>query len=188
MNGARIPHLKNCLLEELYNRIIEGRKDRWASASTLKRALQIHESNQYLSVILDSLSQEGYVYVGSSLNQNKYSISETGLTLVESGWKYAETDNCIVDAWNEPDHINASQSDLNSIQFHLSQCITLILQSELSQSEKSQVIGLLNICEKAVELPIPKLGLIKRVLGWLKEIKDLAPLIEAIYKILKVNL
>jgi len=62
------------------------------------------------------------------------------------------------------------------------------LQSELSQSEKSQVIGLLNICEKAVELPIPKLGLIKRVLGWLKEIKDLAPLIEAIYKILKVNL
>ncbi|QPQ55749.1 hypothetical protein IC614_03935 [Allosphingosinicella flava] len=184
MSTLSHPELKNQLLLALYDRAIKGKSDRRASATSLKRALQLEVSSQHICVLLDSLVDEGYLRLHEP--GEKYAISEAGMALVESDWRFANTERLIVDHWNEPDATApVSQVKLATIRFHLGQCVKLMVESDLSQSEKAQVLGLIKICEDIVDLPTPKLGLLKRILGWLKEVKDLLPLIEAISKLIR---
>ena len=177
--------IKNALLKHLYDRVRRGTSDKDASAATIRRAIvnRADFSTNYIEILLESLLEQGHV---RDVRQSKrFSITEAGIELVESGWLYSEGANQIVDSWSKPDNsivLTASASD--QIRVHLSQCLLLLSSSNLTQEERAQVAGLIKICEQILELPTPKLGLLKRILGWLKEVNELLPIIDAALKLL----
>ncbi len=183
MNDLQRSDIKNMLLAHLYDRVRKGKGDKDASGSAVRRAIGIGNefSTHYVEVLLESLTDQGYV---RETGRDRYAITEDGIELIESGWTFSDANNQIVDAWDRPDGDRLmSITAIGTVQGYLRQCIILIDASEFSQEEKAQIVGLIRICEQLVDLPTPKLGLLKRILGWLKEVKDLVPLVEAILKL-----
>lgn len=183
MSDLQRSDIKNMLLAHLYDRVRKGKGDKDASGSTIRRAAGIGDefSRHYVEVLLESLTDQGYV---RETGRDRYAITEAGIDLIESGWTFSEAGNQIVDAWDKPDGDRAmSVNAIATVQGYLRQCIILIDASNFSQEDKAQIVGLIRICEQLVDLPTPKLGMLKRILGWLKEVKELIPLVEAILKL-----
>ncbi len=121
------------------------------------------------------ISARGITYVEAQLeDQNSY-IAQYSKTRGSSPFEL------IAEDWRSPDRLGAiSATAISEIKGHLAECIRLIAQSELSQEEKSQVQGLLKICDDIIDLPTPKITIIVRVLRWIKEIPEIADLVERI--------
>ncbi|MDE2436563.1 MAG: hypothetical protein KGM49_09910 [Sphingomonadales bacterium] len=176
--------VKNMTLQHLYERVRKGTGDKEASASTIRRSLGLKNdvSTAYLEVLLESLLDDRYVRIDG---RSRFAITEEGIEFIESGWAFSQEHYNITDSWNKPDgEQTLTVSAIQSVQQHLRQCIILIDATDFSQEEKAQIVGLIRICEQIVNLPTPKLGLLKRILSWLKEIKELLPLIEAALKLI----
>lgn len=179
MTSIESAALKNKLLNSLFDRAVEGKSNRYASPTTLKRALKATESSQLLGVMLDALVDTGYVRKG---DHEKFAITDAGIEFMDSGWQYAPAP--LGESWaSERIGISLSAANAETVRLHLGQCIVLISTSKFTQAEKAQIIGLLRICEQIVDLPAPKLSLLRRILAWLKEIKELVPLVEAILRL-----
>lgn len=142
---------------------------------------------------IDALVDRGYLDRTDEAS-GEFEISASGLTYVEAQLEqpdsyiaqYSESRGSspfelIAQDWRSPDRLGAiSATAISEIKGHLAECIRLIAQSELSQEEKSQVHGLLKICDDIIDLPTPKITVIVQVLRWLKEIPDIANLVERI--------
>ena len=174
--------LKNLILNHLYARISKQGMDKGASASTIRRALKVDTSTNYLEVLIESLADLGFIRDEERFN--RYALTESGIDFIESGSKVQPGDAQIIDSWSMPDvGATLTVSSAEIVKLHLGQCLTLIAASNFTQEEKSQIAGLIRICEQIVDLPTPKLGLLRRILSWLKEVKELIPLVEAVLKI-----
>jgi hypothetical protein len=88
-----------------------------------------------------------------------------------------------VPGWNQSDASHqVSQKSIDEIRIHLGECTKIIAASDFTQEEKAQISGLLQVCEQLIELPAPKVGLIKQVLGWLRDIAAIKELVDEILK------
>tara|TARA_R110001592_G_scaffold254265_1_gene517681 strand:- start:357 stop:1310 length:954 start_codon:yes stop_codon:yes gene_type:complete len=68
---------------------------------------------------------------------------------------------------------------------HIAEALKAIVVSDFTQEEKAQIRGLLKICDDALDLPNPKISLVKTVLGWLKDVREISEYIEAIWKFIE---
>ena len=123
-----------------------------------------------------------------------YMINQNGIAAVDK-WddvRYAEIsegvdfleDNDVNDGgqiWSRQESLEPIQTDVVELVLkQLSECKSRISSSEFTQEEKAQVLGLLEACRSLIELPSPKLGLIKKVLGWLRDIATIKELVDQI--------
>ena len=142
---------------------------------------------------VDALVDRGFLD-RTDKESGEFEISARGLSYVEAQLEdqdsyitqYSESRGSnpfelIAEDWRSPDKLGAiSATAISEIKGHLAECIKLIAQSELSQEEKAQVHGLLKICEDIIDLPTPKITIIVRVLRWLREIPEIADLVQRI--------
>ena len=142
-------------------------------------------TNQFVDVAVSALLSAGLVETdGKKSGKLGYSISADGIDWIQSGSQFDPNLPAVSDLWNEPDSIVLdNHSAVGQVRMHLSQCIVIIGLSQFTQEEKSQIVGLIRICEQIIDLPTPKVGLLRKVLGWLKDVKDIAPLVEFILKL-----
>jgi hypothetical protein len=162
-------------------------------------------SESLMTEIVDGLQRQGFVYVRGVLN-NKYDISKMGIEYLqaieekvgESEFKeYMEKgdewiSNVVITseyisptAWKEPDDLGEiSISKKQEAVRLLIQCIQIIEESDLSQSEKAQAIGLMNACKNILEAPTPKLGFVKRIVEQLSHIADIASLVRRVIELI----
>lgn len=123
------------------------------------------------------ISARGIGYVESQLENSWSSLSK----YADSKILGLSSSVPAADAWRKPDQMGElSATGISKIKGHLAESLKLIAESELSQEDKSQIYGLLKICEEILELPTPKLSLLKTILRWLKGVTEIADLIEKI--------
>jgi len=177
---------KNLMLQKLYERVQED-KPRFITVSYLSALCAENLTNQYAEVIVADLEAENFVVRGdsSAAQKGRISISAHGIDFIRSNRRFSEYPELDQQTWKQNDSGQALGSAIiGKVNYHLSQCVILINGSDFSQEDKAQIAGLLRICQQIMDLPEPKVGLLRRILGWLKEIKDLAPLIELIFKLI----
>lgn len=182
--------LKNENLRVLYRRVVSN-DPRFVVPSYIRELIGSGGkvvTNQFVEMGLDGLLAEGLVKRGDPeipSQRNRVGITDRGFDFVQSGGAFSEADQSIVDSWKEPDRGQAlNVKTLDEVRSHLTHCIVLINESKFTQEEKAQIVGLLKICQDIIDLPTPKLGLLRKLLSWLKEIKELAPLVEFILKLM----
>ena len=175
---------KSAFLHSLYRRLIDD-APRFITVSYLRSISDLDISNQFSDVIVQSLVDDGLAVHGDSSPDQKgsVSISTAGIDFVQSGNEFSEYPELDQQTWKNDDPSPLTVQGVEKVVFHLGQCVTLINGSSFSQEDKAQIIGLLKICQQIIELPNPKIGLLKKLLGWLKELRELTPLIELILKL-----
>lgn len=83
--------------------------------------------------------------------------------------------------WNTPDTVqNISAHGINQCREHLAQALKVIATSDFSQAEIAQIRGLLKACDDILELPTPKISLVKKILEMLRGIREIAEHVEFI--------
>ena len=189
VNALSTAEAKNLFLDKL-NRRIDEDSPRYITVSYLASLCQENLTLEFSEVIIGQLVADGFVIRGdnSPKQKGRVSITSDGIDFVRSNRRFFEYPDLDIQNWRQsPNEQALSNSTTNQVTDHLGRCIILINASEFSQQDKAQIVGLLKICQQIVELPEPKIGLLRRVLGWLKEIKELAPLIELIFKLVGRN-
>ena len=189
VNALSTAEAKNLFLDKL-NRRIDEDSPRYITVSYLASLCQENLTLEFSEVIIGQLVADGFVIRGdnSPKQKGRVSITSDGIDFVRSNRRFSEYPDLDIQNWRQsPNEQALSNSTTNQVTDHLGRCIILINASEFSQQDKAQIVGLLKICQQIVELPEPKIGLLRRVLGWLKEIKELAPLIELIFKLVGRN-
>lgn len=83
--------------------------------------------------------------------------------------------------WNTPDTVqNISAIGINQCREHLAHALEVIATSDFSQAEIAQIRGLLKACDDILELPTPKISIVKRILEMLRGVREIAEHVEFI--------
>ncbi len=83
--------------------------------------------------------------------------------------------------WNTPDTVqNISAIGINQCREHFAHALKIIATSDFSQAEIAQIRGLLKACDDILELPTPKISIVKRILEMLRGVREIAEHVEFI--------
>ncbi|MCH9052252.1 MAG: hypothetical protein IIA72_14415 [Proteobacteria bacterium] len=197
-----IATIKELLLAAFYKRVMIDDRKPTVALSKFSQVFGLEFSMNVMGTLADDHVKSGYLNKSKSASGSiRFTISGKGLEYVEeqlqdpdsfsSVFMNSEFDPFAVNQvaavgnhspqWSQPDSSKKlSVSAVEQIKEYITECIILISRSELSQADKSQISGLLKICDNFLDLPTPKLGLLKRILISLRSIKELTDLIDKI--------
>ena len=164
--------------EMITNSVIQTQKDKYAGRFfivTDELKTIVRDRSDDGSTPLFQMNRFGADWIAAAV-QGVYAANETEID--------AGSENSIVgqaSQWNQPDISHQiDQQSIDEIRTHLSECIKIISASNFTQEEKSQISGLLRVCEGLIDLPTPKVSLIKQVLSWLRDIAAIKELVDKI--------
>ena len=128
------------------------------------------------------ISAKGVTYVEAQLEYQDSIIAQ----YAESKFSSTSDHKVETDLWRKPDvSRDLSTATVSKVKKNLAECIKIIAESDLSQEEVAQIHGLLRICEQILELPTPKISLVKRILLWLRDIAAIKDLVDQILEYLR---
>ena len=85
------------------------------------------------------------------------------------------------DDWNTPETVqNISANGINQCREHFARALKIIATSDFSQAEIAQIRGLLKACDDILELPTPKISIVKRILEMLRGVREISEHVEFI--------
>lgn len=127
------------------------------------------------------ISAKGLIYVETELELPHSVIAQYADSKDSSVFSQKAEAN----SWRKPDVSgDLSTATVSKVKKNLAECIRIIAESDLSQEEVAQIHGLLRICEQILELPTPKISLVKRILLWLRDIAAIKNLVDQILEYL----
>ncbi|MDP1626932.1 hypothetical protein [Parvibaculum sp.] len=185
-----INQVRGAILSAFYRRIVLEDRTSALAVGTIRKTLNLDAPRAIIDVaIADLVSKELLTQIGNSHASGSISPTIAGLVLGErlSTEKGLHLDSEIfeigADTWRDESKATTrlSYSSIDQIKGLLGECIQLIAVANLSQQDRAQVQGLLKICDNILDLPTPKLSLLREILLWIKEIPEIA---ESVQKIL----
>lgn len=152
---------------------------------SVKRALEqfaFDLPENLVRLLIDDLKKRYFVDVNSS---GALQLTSEGIRHLEEELRVLNRD-LAPDSWNESGaRVGISAKNIEHAKVLIAKAIVIISQTELSQSEKSQISGLLSICDQILDLPTPKLNILKRLLSLLRSVKDIKNIVELLQEIVK---
>ena len=123
----------------------------------------------FAEAIIEHLRDHGFITRGTP-----HKITHDGLLFLDKQAGFGASEG----TWFSQDSkVGISTASVIEARKLIISCMDIISNSRFSQEEKSQLRGLLKICEDVLDLPTPKTSLIKTVLSWLKEVKEISDLV-----------
>lgn len=203
--------LENAVILRLYKIISDEGFEGWDETQIMKNLFKDRISQSYAKKIFKQVIDEGHVTreVEQDTNEKYLTLTGRGIKHVEEMLDndsseifrlnrdgldkiFGEEDTSPpnlkerADQWRKPDSIEIlSASSVIEVRSHISQAMQIIAESQFTQEEKAQIRGLLQICENILDLPVPKIGFLRRLIEMMRGIKEISEIIETILRVIQ---
>ena len=149
------------ILRYLYDRLASG-NDRYCTIPTIRKNTNLEESNQYILALTDDLEIAGYIVTRQAYQMSGgrlFQITAAGIDLIESGTKVVSVQSA---AWTG--RLDLSEARKSEIREKLKEIRQAVEAAQMTNSQRSNAIAVIEAIEKLVETPDPLWPEIMRLL------------------------